>query len=65
MRALFQLAELGVRVIFVPVLAEGCLYLASRRLLLIAEGISPERRARAAEAVLKDLAQESDRHPEL
>jgi hypothetical protein len=52
MEALWELADFGVRVIFVAALVEGWIYIARLRLLLLDEDLSHERQVIAAHHVL-------------
>lgn len=55
MRSLFELADLGVRVIFVPCLVERWLYLTAQRLLLLDEQASERDQAEARREVLAEI----------
>jgi len=52
MEAMFELADKGVRVVFVPCLRERWLYLTRPRLLLMDERVSKEERVTAAREVM-------------
>lgn len=55
METLFELVDKGVRVVFVPCLREGWLYLTGQRLLLLDEDASPEARDEARREVLAEF----------
>lgn len=56
MRSLFELADLGVRIIFVPCLVERWMYFARPRLLLLDECVSQEEQDDAEREVRQRLS---------
>lgn len=56
MELFWELADLGVRVLFVAALAEGWVYVARLRLLIVEEGVSREAACRAVRVVRHRLS---------